>query len=367
MPRNRRGMGGVRRIERLNGWQATFTLNGKTWAGPVRAKMDDADKDRINFVYENGDPTGLPPETVEEYFTRWLRKKQATVTHNTYHNYEIEVRLRIIPTLGATKLPALRVRQINDLLLAERERRAAGSVHLLRVTLSAGLKDAMREGIVTKNVASLAVSIPQTPKQYVVFTQPQARAFLAACGGTRYEALFTAIFSCGLRLGEACGLRWEDINLTTGATYIEGQFQRSGGRWLRAPIKNNRTRWIVLPLPALQAVQIHRNHSRVHAEHITYDNHLNLVFPSIHGHPLDDRTVNDALRRILADAGLPHMTAHGLRHSCASILAAQGVPDVKIAALLGHASPDITRKIYLHADIQARQDVADVMGGVLRG
>ena len=75
-----------------------------------------------------------------------------------------------------------------------------------------------------------------------------------------------------------------------------------------------------------------------------------LVFSTRSGSPLDRRNL---LRRHLQPAceaaGLPVITWHSLRHSHATLLDATGAPLGTVQSLLGHATPEVTREIYLHA------------------
>lgn len=54
------------------------------------------------------------------------------------------------------------------------------------------------------------------------------------------------------------------------------------------------------------------------------------------------------MQKLIADNDLPHVTMHGLRHTYASMLIAEGVPVSEVSAQLGHASVDITLRVYTH-------------------
>ena len=62
----------------------------------------------------------------------------------------------------------------------------------------------------------------------------QAKAFLTVAGTHRLGALFCVALACGLRLGEATGLRWEDVDLTTGELRVRQQLQKVGKRLVAA-------------------------------------------------------------------------------------------------------------------------------------
>jgi integrase len=72
------------------------------------------------------------------------------------------------------------------------------------------------------------------------------------------------------------------------------------------------------------------------------------VFARPDGRPLDGSKVVQALQRVLVAAGLPRIRFHDLRHSCASLLFAQGVPAKTVQEILGHSRISTTLDIYTH-------------------
>ena len=90
-----------------------------------------------------------------------------------------------------------------------------------------------------------------------------------------------------------------------------------------------------------------------------------LVFTTTTGTPLDGRTVTKQFRRILERAGLPCIRFHDLRHTCASLLLAQGVHPRAVMGILGHSQISLTMNTYSHVMPAVRQEVADRMDAIL--
>ncbi len=87
---------------------------------------------------------------------------------------------------------------------------------------------------------------------------------------------------------------------------------------------------------------------------------LNLVFPGDDGQPAcRDRILKCGLHPALRRAGLRQVTFHSLRHSCASAMIAVGAPVTEVQHRLGHASPAITMRIYVHFLGDAETDASD--------
>jgi integrase len=85
------------------------------------------------------------------------------------------------------------------------------------------------------------------------------------------------------------------------------------------------------------------------------------VFTSINGREIDPTTLDYHFQRLLKKAGLPHFRFHDLRHSCATILLAAGVPPKVIQEQLGHSQISTTMNIYAHVMPSLREQAADAM------
>jgi Phage integrase family len=92
-----------------------------------------------------------------------------------------------------------------------------------------------------------------------------------------------------------------------------------------------------------------------------WHNEANLVFTSTIGTPLDPEAFGRTVPRICKKAGLGHWSIHELRHSCASLLLAMGVPLEVVSDTLGHASIRVTMDVYGHLLAPSRMHAADAM------
>ncbi|HEY8600582.1 MAG TPA: site-specific integrase, partial [Thermomicrobiales bacterium] len=92
-----------------------------------------------------------------------------------------------------------------------------------------------------------------------------------------------------------------------------------------------------------------------------------LVFPSTIGTPMDARNVLRRFQALVTKAGLPHQRFHDLRHCCASLLLAQGVPPRVVMEILGHSDIRLTMNTYAHVMPVLQQEAADLMEGFLAG
>jgi integrase len=190
------------------------------------------------------------------------------------------------------------------------------------------LGQAVREELIGRNVARLVQ--PPTPDREEIrpWTAVEARAFLAAALGHRLHALFVVALALGLRRGELLGLRWSDVDFTAGQIRVWQTLQRVRGVGLvSGPPKSKRSRR-VLTMPAV-VVDALRKHRLAQAEdrQAAGDEWVEtgLVFTTATGRHVEPRNLNTAYGRLLARAGVRAIRFHDLRHTCATLLLANGV------------------------------------------
>lgn len=215
----------------------------------------------------------------------------------------------------------------------------------------------------SRNVATL-VDAPRVPSREVEpFSELEARKFLKAVRGDRLEALYTVALAVGIRQGEALGLAWKDVDLERGLIHVRRSLQRLSGQFEFVEPKSRRSRrTVLLPASAVVALRDHRirqEQERCLAGESWADSEL--VFTSKSGKPLDYTNVTTAFQRLLKRAGLPQKRFHDLRHSCATLLLAQGVSPRVVMEILGHSQISLTLNTYTHVLPELQRDAATRM------
>ena len=313
--------------------------------------------------------------TVEEFLQSWL--KRVDVKPRTLEHYELVIRKHILPTIGSKTLAKLSANDVEHLLA---NRRRAGlsprSVHHVRAVLRNALRKAVRDRLVTFNVASMADPPVVPTVEMRTLTPEQVTLFLRAVKGRRLEALYVTTLAVGLRQGEGLGLRWSDIDLDAGTLrvtralqWIRPQGQRRSVPTLVEPKSRSSRRAVDLPAVALEALRAHRK--RWIDERLQLGdkwlNEWDLVFVGPMGEPLNPKTVWKDYRDVLKSASLPLIRYHDLRHSCASLLLLHGVPARMVQEILGHSSISLTLGTYSHVLPGLREQAKAAMDAVLGG
>ena len=237
------------------------------------------------------------------------------------------------PALLAADLAAL------DGMTIQAAINAQGAAHpraaqLTHSCLRAALKRAVLLGYLPRSPMQGVERPEHQPAVAAVLSAAQLAAYLEAARAMPTWPLLMIISTMGLRRGEALGLTWAAVDLGAGVLHVTQQRQRIGHALRAVPVKS-RAAARVLPLPPPVAAELRQ---------LRADRRV----VSLSGWVCD--TNPDTLRkhhqRVLERADLPAVTLHGLRHSVATLAAAQGCPIKLLQGILGHARYQLTADLY---------------------
>jgi integrase len=343
----------------------------KVFYGDTRKEVAEKLKTALHEHQQGTLPTNTERQTVEQFLTNWLQNTaKQTLRASTFETYEIHVRVHLVPALGRLQLSKLNPQHIQQFINQKLEQGLKPrTVIYSYAVLSRALGQALKWGLVGRNVAEL-VDPPRAPRSEIrPFTAEQARALLEAVKGHRLEAFYTVALSLGLRRGEALGLMWEDVDLQAGTVRVKQALQRLGGKLQITEVKSATSRRVI-KLPRVCVAALKSHHAQQLQEKLLAGagwTDTGLVFTSHLGTPLEPRTVARHFQRTLKQADLPRIRIHDLRHTAASLLLAQGVPVKMVSEILGHSGSRITLDVYGHVFDSTRQQAADRMDDLLSG
>lgn len=368
---------------RANGEGSIYRAKDGRWVGATYAETNAGGRKRV-VVYgrtraeANAKLTALRREldagvrvsvenwNVEEYLSHWLDTlvKPARAP-KTYQGYELAVRLHIAPLIGKKKLRALTVRDVR--LMCE-TLRAKGlqprGVQFVHAVLRAGLQNAVRDELVTRNVAKL-VQVPAPVYEVGRGLNPeQARKLLAAAKSDRLSALYVLAVYLGLRRAELLGLQWRHVDLQDESLQVVHTLQRVGGQLQLLPPKTRTSRRTV-PLPpsvveALRAHKLAQGKERLAAGSRWVDS--GMVFSTTIGTPIEPDNLNRSWYRIRSVLDEPLPRFHDLRHTCVTLLLTEGVAPHIVQQIVGHSGIDVTMTIYAHTSLDEKRKALRLLG-----
>ena len=284
---------------------------------------------------------------------------------------------RILPALGNYKLTDLRKEVIREFYeemrrsprLDGRGNLSEKSVEGLHNTLCGILSAAVDEGYLTHNPAWRCYKPKGQKKERPVADEETVKKLITAFEGQsmKYETYFKLVLATGLRRGEACGLKWSDINWRKRTIHVQrGVVKLSHQESItKDPKTSSGDRLVYLSNEMCQLLKAWRkecewDRQQTANETVSEDDYL---FRQPNGKPMCPSTFTYRFKLILKANNLPlDLNVHSLRHTNASLLIAQGVDVRTVASLLGHAQASTTLDIYAHAFDKNKRKAQEKLG-----
>ena len=377
MGRRAHGEGHISYHESAKRWRAVLSLG--TVDGKRRRKYiygvtrkEVADKLRAMRQEIDQGVNVTDRTTVAEFLDRWL--ETVIKEHRrprTYESYRQITRLYIVPHIGNVQLIKLTPMQVQNLLNTlqksggvNQQPVAPRTVQRTRAVLRSALTRAQRWGILVRNAAALT-DPPRAEKfKPVVLGPEQGQQLLQVAASHRLEAIWYIALLMGLREGELLGLTWEHIDFTARRLVVNQTLQRRKGEGLVVAPPKTASSIRTLPLPQIVERVLQKQQQRQQADRERAANfwvETGFVFTTESGRPIDPSNLLQMFKRLLKAANLPMMRLHDLRHSCATLLIAQGVHPRIVMDILGHSQISITMDLYSHVLPETQREAAKAM------
>ena len=265
---------------------------------------------------------------------------------------------RIKSGLGRSKLQALAPLQLEHFyaeLLASGGRTgkplSPKTVRNTHTVLRKALADAERLGLVGRNPAAAAKPPADSRVEQSTWSSDELRMFLDFVRTDRLHAAYVLLATTGMRRGEVLGLRWSDIDVDAAQLAVSNTLTTVGTEIVTGPPKTARSRrHIFLDDGTLAVLREHRR--RQNEERLSvgpaWSGSIDYVFTDELGEPVHPDAFSRSFRRRVAEANLPSIRLHDLRHSYATLALKAGVHPKVVSERLGHATIGVTLDLYSH-------------------
>ena len=342
----------------------------------LREKEIDVLRDALDGVRE--DKKNL---TINDLYNLWVQLKKG-LKNNTFSNYQYMYTQFVQPDFGYTKITELKrtdVRAFYNMLADERNLKVntIDNIHtVLHQVLELGVEDdylrynpsdnALKELKKAHNHDS------EKRKALTIAEQELFERFLQKQGQYhRWYPVFTVMLWTGLRVGEAVGLRWCDIDLedeTININHTLIYYSRGKDKGCNFAINTPKTKAGIRTIPMLPKVKEAFLLEKQYQEECgikcsaTVDGYTDFIFVNRFGGVQHQGTLNKALRRIIRDCNyevldsgkkdavtLPRFSNHILRHTFTTRMCEAGVNIKAMQDILGHADAETTMDIYADA------------------
>jgi integrase len=309
--------------------------------------------------------------TVDKYLGEWLLHVAPTLRPASRGRYAEVIKLHIGPVLGRVLLAKLTPLDVQRLYA---DRLAGGlsptTVSLIHNMLHKALKQAVRWGLLTRNVTEMVEPPSRARSQYTVWTGEQVRTFLAAADRDEYAALWRLAVYTGMRRGEMLGLQWADVDFERAVLSVKRTYSR--GTDDKFELGQTKTasgrRQITLPsnlVGTLRAHRIKQLEDRLQMGEDYQDK--GFVFANAIGEPVHPNTLAGHFSALIAAVELPRIRIHDLRHGHATLLMEDGVHPKVVSERLGHSNIKMTIDLYSHVTPTMQRQVSDRLEKLIEG
>lgn len=293
--------------------------------------------------------------TFREVAEQWLLSAKLRVKPSSYANYQNIINKHLLPTLSGAFMTNLTTAKMNDFILQK--------LRNGRLNGKGGLSAKSVRDIMTVFRSISMYATREYGIQEVYFTMPKTEQkkteVLNAAERSRLEKYLinndnrtnVAVLLCmftGLRVGELCGLRWEDIDLQNNLISVNRTVQRvnhSGTSEVVVGSPKSHSSVRTIPIPEFLTAILTRQ---------CRSNGTYLITGTTKS--TEPRTMQNRFHRILKACGVRQVNFHMLRHTYATVCVEHGFDPKTLSELLGHADASITLNRYVHSSMKMKRD-----------
>lgn len=353
-------------------WEASVAFDGRRYYARRRSQAEARRAlGELKQQHASGELVAPSRLTVGEHLANWLEANAGNWRPSTAAGYEGIVRNYLVPVWGNRKLQTLTAADIARQYGRWREAGVgARTLAIIHARLHRALRQAVHWGLIPRNPAD-AIEPPRSAyRRPQLWTPEQTRAFVAGLDGDDWHgALAVLLIGGGLRLGEACALRWTDVDLDAAVVRVERSRTVIRRQVVEgAPKTAAGTREVALPAFTIRALRRWKGRQAEQrlAAGPEWSGDSRVITLAAGESPT--RTQSSYwLGRRCEGLGVPTLRNHDLRHLSASLALAAGITLPDVSRRLGHANVSVTATIYAHA-LQAKDGhVADAIGRAVGG
>ena len=307
-----------------------------------------------------------------DYMELWLEIIRSSVEKTTFSSYTQMVKGKIVPYFRNTglTLDGIQAKHIQSFYLHELKTVSPGTVIHYHANIHKALKYAVKMDLIPFNPAD---KVERPKKQRYIadyYRQEELERLLEASKDHPYSLLIQMTAFYGLRRSEALGLKWDAIDFERDTITIKHIVTNAkiDGKCEIVCADRAKTKSSLRTLPLIgsfreyfmQVKEAQELNKQVCGNCYNYE-YDGFVFVDELGERMRVDYLTNAFPKFLESHGLRRMRFHDLRHSCASLLLANGVPLKHIQEWLGHSDFTTTANIYAHLDYKSKITSAQAM------
>ncbi len=289
--------------------------------------------------------------TFSEWLDYWLEHViKQRVEGTTLYGYQGIIDRYLKEYLGSAKLQKLRSKDIQEYysMLINEKKLSPNTVIKHHNLLTHTFKTAEKYEYINRNLMN-AVEPPKKVKAEAKFySTEQLGQLMSAVEGDRLEFIVKMCAYLGIRRGELCGLRWQDLDFEKRIIYIDNTRTSAGSAIIEKDTKTvSSNRKLHMPETLYQLLKKEQERQQRNKDFLG-DAYHNSEYVCVmdDGKPYRPNYISDLFKDLLQKNNLPKIVLHELRNTFASLSNDANIPEFNIGKALGHAQPSTTKKIY---------------------
>ncbi|WP_369297416.1 tyrosine-type recombinase/integrase [uncultured Neglectibacter sp.] len=307
-----------------------------------------------------------------DYLLEWLEIARGHIAIATYSSYSGLIKSSIAPYFRKKKLTLreLEARHLQMFYSEMLKKVKPNTVIHYHAIIHSALKYAVKTDMLLQNVADKVDRPKKNSFQPVFLSAEEMQKMFEALRGTRLELPVLVAAFYGFRRGEVLGMKWDAIDFERNTISVKRTVTTisTDGKQRDIEQQSAKTKSSLRTLPLigsfrdyfLQVKEAQELNKRVCGNCYNYE-YDGFVFVDEMGERMKGNYLTSAFPKFLEQHGLRRMRFHDLRHSCASLLLANGVPLKHIQEWLGHSDFTTTANIYAHLDYRSKITSAQAM------
>ena len=307
-----------------------------------------------------------------DYLREWLEIAKGRLAVATYSSYAAMIKKPVGPyfrqrNLTLRELEARHLQMFYSEMLRKVKPNTVIHYHAI---IHSALKYAVKTDMLVQNVADKVDRPKKNSFQPVFLSAEEMQKMFEALRGTKLELPVLVAAFYGFRRGEVLGLKWDAIDFERGTISVIRTVTTItlDGKQTEIEQQSAKTKSSLRTLPLigsfreyfLQVKEAQELNKQVCGNCYNYE-YDGFVFVDELGERMRANYLTSAFPKFLESHGLRRMRFHDLRHSCASLLLANGVPLKHIQEWLGHSDFTTTANIYAHLDYKSKITSAQAM------
>lgn len=307
-----------------------------------------------------------------DYLLEWLEIAKGRLAIATYSSYTSIIKNPLEPYFRKKKLTLreLEARHLQMFYSEMLKKVKSNTVIHYHAVIHSALKYAVKTDMLVQNVADKVDRPKKNDFQPVFLSADEMQKMFEALRGTKLELPVLVAAFYGFRRGEVMGLKWDAIDFERGTISIKRTITTvmEDGVYREVEQQSAKTKSSLRTLPLvgsfreifMQVKQAQEVNKQVCGNCYNYE-YDGFVFVDEMGYRMRLDYLTSEFPKFLKRHGLKRMRFHDLRHSCASLLLANGVPLKHIQEWLGHSDFTTTANIYAHLDYSSKLSSAQAM------